>query len=684
MYRGVDKTWSKDFDITLHGYTDAGRVSLHYICCGTGDGTYGHGCDVGYPDVEVASANVGSAYTPSSIWLNPNDYTKISKVNIGSWSVHYSYNAGSNSNVPISLAIHDYDRTSWGVRWEPVLRYVNGSSDGVWDSYTLGTDRGFSDGQRYRITLVSKGGEALSPSSWDPRQGLTIYTYRKPTLNNSVTIEKSSQNANQSNTFLISGINNRAWSDYEDNFQTRYRIKRGNSDWTGWTNIGNTDGWSRNASEMRTLVPKDYDAQTIQIRFQRYNSRADYASDNSPSGSFIVYYRPKIDIVGNDVSYKDIYNTNIPKSKIIAKHKLTDVNVSWNYDTSQVLAGYTQGYRIRLYNNDNTLVKSYYTANKNYNIPVNDIPADGRLTYIDVTPYFGNDQSSLTSANYADNYWYYNDGPIEKIPFIIVSNRLNKPIITYPVNNSNWINDDFRICFQLPDDADKDSISGTYKYDNIEFDINNKIYKFTQIQGDTLTPNDTLITEDYTFSSKLDDLTYQKKIIIWPNANNIIKNNIYNIRVRVKRPYNATIDTDWGWSEWSDTVTLIKLVPQYEVNQGELILASHFNEVRDAVNNAKNTYGVLEDISPRAIRNTTIIEREQYTNANMFKRIIDTKNQVNNYGPIHRDLVRIRFDYQNQIITSFDPIIEIVTAGKDKSYGRNYMKYIYDNVILLK
>ena len=107
-------------------------------------------------------------YTASSIWLNPNDYTKIAKIQNTSatgsgkqWGIHYSYNSGSNSNCPISLAIHDYNATFWGVRWEPVLRYVTGSSSGVWDYFNLGTDKGFSDGSRYRMTLVSKGRRSL-------------------------------------------------------------------------------------------------------------------------------------------------------------------------------------------------------------------------------------------------------------------------------------------------------------------------------------------------------------------------------------------------------------------------------------------------------------------------------------------------------------------------------------------
>ena len=523
-------------------------------------------------------------------------------------------------------------------------------------------------------------GEALSPSSWDPRQGLVIYTYRIPTLNNSITATRTSQNANQDNKFTISGTNNRAWSAYENDFVTRYRIKRGSADYTGWTSLGNITSWSRTAAEMRTLVPKANDGQSIILQMERWSTKLNtsttiYESTNKPTITFTVYYRPRIGIVNNNVSYKDSSGNNIPKSKVIAKSKLTDVTVSWSYDTTQAQAGYTQGYRIRLYNNAGTVVKTYYTSNKNYVIPKNDIPANGLLTYIDITPYFKNDTETQA------NFWYYN-GTIEKIPFIIVMNRLNKPVITYPINNSNWINDDFRICFQLPTDPDKDSVTGTYKYDNIEFDINGKVYKFANTDGTT--SGATLISQNYTFSSLVNDLTYQKKIIIWPNANNITKTSTYIMRVRVRKPYNATADTEYGWSEWSDKVTIIKVVPSYSVSQGDFIMAAHYNTVRDAVNNAKNTYAVTGSIPDKATAKTTIILQSQYTYDNIFKRIVETKNQVNNYAPVHNDLVKVKFDYQNQIITSFTTTDEYVTAAKDGTGGRNYMKYLYDNVILLK
>ncbi len=75
-------------------------------------------------------------YTPSSIWLNPDDYTKIGRIqsssttshSSGQFGVHYSYNAGTNNNIAITLGIHDYNSTTWGVRWEPVLRYISDSN----------------------------------------------------------------------------------------------------------------------------------------------------------------------------------------------------------------------------------------------------------------------------------------------------------------------------------------------------------------------------------------------------------------------------------------------------------------------------------------------------------------------------------------------------------------------------
>ena len=154
------------------------------------------------------------------------------------------------------------------------------------------------------------------------------------------------------------------------------------------------------------------------------------------------------------------------------------------------------------------------------------------------------------------------------------------------------------------------------------------------------------------------------------------------MKVRVRKPYNATADTDYGWSDWSSTVTITKKVPTYSVSQNQIIMASHYNEVRDAVENAKNTYNVTSTIPDKATSKTTIIKREQYYYDSIFKRINETKNRVNTYATFFDD--RTKFDKDNQIITSFTTSQEKVTAAKNGTDGKNYMQYIYDNVILLK
>ena len=64
------------------------------------------------------------------------------------------------------------------------------------------------------------------------------------------------------------------------------------------------------------------------------------------------------------------------------------------------------------------------------------------------------------------------NGSISKMDFVYLTSILDTPIITYPINNSDWIHNKFRICFQLPDDPDKGSEQETYHYEDIEVMIN--------------------------------------------------------------------------------------------------------------------------------------------------------------------------------------------------------------------
>ena len=655
--------------------TGAGNktIQIHLVCGQSG------GCDWGYPDVIVGELTVyvPDPYTPSSIWLNPNDYTKIGRVDVSSWSFHYSYNAGSNSSVPITLAIHDYNATSWGVRWEPKLRDVSGSSAGVWDSVTLRSAQGFTNANRYRVTLVSKAGEALSPNSWNPQDGYPIYTYQKPVIGTNVTINLPRQNANTANSFTIANINNRMWTAYESEFQTRYRLKRGSdTTYTDWGNAGNVTTWTQTAAQIRSLIPKQYDNQNVVIEMKRYSPSADWWSDETATGNFVVLYRPQIGVTGNNVIYRRNSNAGSSVSKgqiVINDSNLSGINVAWAYDDLSIEAGYTQGYRIRLYDAKGNIVKTYYTQNQDYTIPKADIPRI-QLTKLDITPYFANDSTDPSQ------YWYYNKGTIEIFDFIILSSDLAKPVIDYPVQNADWLNPNFRLCFTLPVDADKGYEDENYRYENIEVQINGSLtICLAQSEGST----QGAIIAPECFSALVENLTYLRKIVINPSACSSFPTNInlYSIRIRVKKKYGANSVSSM-WTVWSDVKNITVTRATFNPNVGDIILASHYNNAKALINRVRTSYNInWVNIPQNVSSKIDIIYADQYPYTNLIEKITAVKNLVNNYGPFDEGQEQVKFDYQNAIENNFTPTNEIITAlsnEDDSPNGRNYIKIIYD------
>ena len=160
------------------------------------------------------------------------------------------------------------------------------------------------------------------------------------------------------------------WTAYESEFQTRYRLKRGSdTSYTDWGNAGNVTTWTQTAAQIRSLVPKQYDNQNVVIEMKRYSPSADWWSDETATGNFVVLYRPQIGVTGNNVIYRRNSNAGSSVSKgqiVINDSNLSGINVAWAYDDLSIEAGYTQGYRIRLYDAKGNIVKSrlYYTKSR--------------------------------------------------------------------------------------------------------------------------------------------------------------------------------------------------------------------------------------------------------------------------------------------------------------------------------
>lgn len=135
--------------------------------------------------VTTMSAPYYNPYSPPSIWLNPNDYTKIGVVGKTSYNVHYSLYSGTNGLQWTRSQLFNYDSKSH-IWYQQHSR--TGSSDGYWDSYVLPTNK-FSPGSRYRLAMSTYDGVN---EIWNPDRpssggnGYTIYTYQEPKINTSI------------------------------------------------------------------------------------------------------------------------------------------------------------------------------------------------------------------------------------------------------------------------------------------------------------------------------------------------------------------------------------------------------------------------------------------------------------------------------------------------------------------
>lgn len=675
---------SHSFNFDGYVNIDSSSVTMNVNgTCTAGSGCY-WGNDGHRWDSRTLSVPNYNPYSPPSIWLNPNAVTTlVGKVGITNYKVYYSLHKGTNNLQWTRAQLFNYNTKAF-IKYYQYNRTT--SSNAYTDTYLLNETQ-FQHGSRYRLAMSTYDGVN---EIWTPDRpsgggnGVTIYTYQKPTIGTTLSIDNPLQNASQGNTFNIYNYNNRAWSNYESEFQTRYRVQPGNDTYSDWVNVGNLGSINLTDEQIRTYIPNTYDGIQSTVQFKRYSPSSDWWSDDIAEGNLTVYYRPRIPIVSNDVTYKrnDGNGTIINKNTVVTNDStLSNIYVSWNYDTSQALAGYVQGYRIQILDENDNIVQTYYTSNKYYSIPKNDIPRL-QFTKLTITPYY------TAGEQDPDNYWYYNLDTIEKINFIKLVSELNTPVITYPVQGSNWINTDFRVCFELPIDDDYSAVAGTYTYENIELMINDTyVLKIkTGTNGETTTG--TTGVYEQAFSTAANDMTYRKKIIIYPKLwSNFPISTTYKLKVRVKKQY-GTDSTNFRWSKWSDERVFIVTPTSYNVSSGDIIRASHYNTTRDTVNRVRYTYGVeWNNIPESVVANSTIIRQVQYPYNNLYKIIVDTKLAVNTYGPIMEGRENIKFDANDEILDTFTPTLEKVTALSQENNspnGRNYMGIIYDRCNKLK
>lgn len=586
--------------------------------------------------------------------------TKIVKVDRDKVDVNYKINGGTNGLDWVIARVDGVKDFSAGT----------GKGNSLWTSFYPKWSNGFRHGKSYNVRI------RFSDSHAEYQTGhKTFYTYQEPKLSG-VSASPTAVNANsQTITFTLSGINSRAWSSLEQEFYALAHCSCGGTNiGNGWTNVGKGSTFSMSGSTLRGYVPKAYDNQTITMHVKRRNNSANWDSAEKTC-TFKVYYRPLKGVTCGNISYRknSSSGSGIGKDDLVVNDSsLSGIHISWVYDTTTADAGYTQGYRIRLYNQGGTVVKTYYTTSKNYTIPKADIPKM-QHTKIDITPYFGNDQAQLASSAYAGNYWYFTSPT--QCDFVVMASRLAKPGITYPVEGSNWINTKFRVCFQMPDDPDKGSELETYHYEDVEIEVNGKIFR---LSNSTVGVSASGTSQPQIFSAYQSNLTYQKKMIVAPfKASGFPIATTYKIRVRAKKKY--TTDKN-NWSDWSDVRTFTVTPASFTPSRGDIIYATHYNNSKALINRVRNTYGVVWNNQPADVSRGTIIYRTQYPYASWYDRIVATKKQVNDYGSFDRN--DVKFDHTDDILENFTQYVELVTAAsnenKSDASGRDYMRIVYD------
>jgi hypothetical protein len=606
---------------------------------------------------------VPDPYSPPSydIW----SATQIVKVDRDKVDVNYKIDGGTNG---LDWVIARVD----GVKDFNASKNKGGS---LWTSFYPTWGDGFRHGSSYNVRIRFSDNHAEYQTGHK-----TFYTYQEPKLTG-VSVSPSSANAqNQSITFTQSGINDRAWSTLEQKFYTLAHCTAGGSNvGNGWTQVGtvgNNASFTLNGASLRGFVPKAYDNQTVTMHVKRRNSSANWESAEQTC-TFKVIYRPQKGVTCANTSYKknNSFGAAVGKGALVINdNTTTGIHISWNYDTTTSDAGYTQGYRIRLYNTSKVVVKTYYTSSKNYTIPKADIPKM-QNTYIDITPYFANDQSSVASSAVAGNYWYFAN-PV-KCDFVVLATKLSKPTITYPVEGSEWINTKFRVCFQLPSDGDKGAELETYHYEDIEVSVNGKVFRMTS-NPEGLTSGG--VQAAGAFSSTASNLTYTKKIVVAPfKASNFPTASTYQIRVRVKKKYTTVKN---NWSPWSDVRTFRVKTATFTPAVGDIIYASHYNDSKKVIDRVRKTYSVAWNTKPSDVARGTEILRTQYPYTNLYSIIVDTKKKVNNYATFDSSQTSVKFDSTNAIQENFTQYVELVTAASNESKsdasGRNYMRIVYD------
>lgn len=579
----------------------------------------------------------------------------------------YGNTSGDNTDTDTWVIVNG-NRDDWDI----------GNSGGTYEFYP--NQKGVSDGVSYSFKAYR---QHTQRRDWIASASTTLYTYRTPILN---TVNLSNTNfSGFGNVTLNWRTNARRWNTNptENAFQTYIKFGTdnkwflsSNSNPTGPSQSNETSPQSQTIT--KSIINSHFSEEqrcqqvvdtTIQVRRTNPSSQVNVDSSAlSISVQFAPKYKP------NQINYWD-YNSSSSNNRgnsinpgstcYLDEHP--QIVIDWSIPNN-IDRGVIDGYELYIYN-DNSYTDKYKTFTVNvgdsnglvtdlYGQKVVNIRTDlvrGQMNYVGVRAFYINPRGQKMY------------GPELQKQFILPIGKLYKPVISYPVNNSQWHNKNFRILFELPQDDDYDVLdeyiqNDTYEYKEIVVVINNTEYKYSE--------NSNIFS--------INKMGYKYKVCVNPSIiSSFIDTDIYRLTVRVQKNYFVNV-----WSETSNTTILNKLpVNRQNLQKDMLVMGTHYKYVQRASIRLYNTYPINILPTDNVDQNKGNIIYAKHYQA-IFDTILNIQDGVNNWARYDTGKGKCKFQ---QTIDKFSgtnkATTDIITSQDDERptrQGRNYFNILIE------
>ena len=648
-----------------------------------GSSSSGHSEPVVVCTIDTSKITQYNPYTPFSDVTFNSISPVIGRFNDTTHTATYSVTDGTDNLTSVKLRLFDMSN---------VLRA----------EYSFGTGKGSNKTGTFKINAPANATGWHYKAEIQVKDGTTtktsgrrdVYTYMMPTMSaltfSATNITSGTTFSPQDNAKVTYTTNSRKWtfSGGEANFTTKCTINGTEVNASSQAPTNNTNEQSITATSSENITNSILEARfnanarsvakmTGTITMTRINTSAssnNYKASNSLT--FYVQYQPTKTPTGGGVTKSD--GTSVKGTTVFIQDVPT-INVDWAYPSTSGAAGVVNGYKIGVFKDSacTQLVGSYfYQTGTSKALDTKTQLQRGVMNYIKITPYYykPNQTGAVTDDSKIILGTQSYTGQLVK-PL----SKLDAPIIDYPINNTTWHNEKFRILVQSSNDDDIDTLVSQgiitnrddYRYADIEIRIT---------RGTTSTTY-SAVNNSNIFSKTIANIKHKEKIAICPGIIGLPtgSSNKFKVEVRYKKAYYNLTEEE-AWSKWAEVNISVEAINNLSLSRGQKILASHYMTPRTASVRLYNVYPIdAQGLNNNVARSSgdEILYRD-YTA--IYNTILSIKNGVNGYCTY--DNTNVSFTIPITDLTDNPPKQEYITAEKVSTSpnGRNYMNILIDDM----